>query len=221
MAYSDVAELVTYYGEFKEIHPEGDHAAFGRWLMSKSKTPFDENEPSVSEESKEFAEYIRERTPSQQLGILIGRLFRFAKFYAKKNLSDLNLSLEEFGFLAGTKQMGNPTKSELIYMNLTEPTSGTEILKRLIKLGFVIETENNDDKRSKRISVTDLGMKTLIEAYQRMGNMAYFMAGNLTHEEVDQLVGTLRYLNDFHTYHYHHNKEMNVDELIAGFIEKK
>lgn len=220
MVLREASSLLELFAEFKEKQPEGTIETFGRWLVARENPRATVLGEDVAKETTDFSGYIKERAPNQQLGILIGRLYRFARFYVKKNLGHLHLSLDEFGFLAGTLQLGQPTKSELISMNLAEPTSGTDIIRRLMKLGYIEEADNKDDKRSKRLFVTPLGRETLMTCFQLMNRMAHLLAAQLTDEELDRLIHSLTYLNDFHTQIHTTHRDMALEELIDTFVGK-
>jgi len=55
---------------------------------------------------------------------------------------------------AGKKK---PRKTEVIYSMLLELSSGTDMLKRLSKKGFISEYDDEEDKRSKRVMLTAQG----------------------------------------------------------------
>ena len=53
----------------------------------------------------------------------------------------------------------NPKKTEVIYANLFELSSGTDMLNRMKKRGLIKEYDDQVDKRSKRIELTPKGEK--------------------------------------------------------------
>jgi DNA-binding MarR family transcriptional regulator len=202
---------------------------FGKWLSTnddKQSIPL-----NVQKKTEKFHKgweshehglknHHRDKNTEVQIGILIGRLSRYGKMYAKKALQPLNLDLEEFTFLGSIYHMENPKKSDVILMNLFEPTSGTEILRRLINLNLVKESVSKEDKRSKLLRLTPQGEKILFKSFQLMGEVGTLVSANLTNAQKQELISIMDYLNDFHANLYLNHKEEKLEELIKRFIEK-
>lgn len=83
---------------------------------------------------------------------IIGRISKLNMAYANLALKGTALNqIEEFGILHTIKKEKNPKKSEVIYANLFELSSGTDMLNRLRKSRLIKEYNDREDKRSKRI----------------------------------------------------------------------
>ena len=71
---------------------------------------------------------------------LIGRISKLNLLYPNKALKGTGLNqIEEFGMLMTIKQEKNPRKIEVIYANLFEPSSGTDMRNRMKKRGSIKE----------------------------------------------------------------------------------
>jgi DNA-binding MarR family transcriptional regulator len=66
-------------------------------------------------------------------------------------------TIDEFGFLATLIRAGNLMKHELINEHMLEMSSGSEIIKRLVRNGLVYEYPDENDKRAKRVALTEKG----------------------------------------------------------------
>src|SRR6202008_4142840 len=95
--------------------------------------------------------------------------------------TDLN-QIEEFGILATIRQEKNPKKTEVIYANLFELSSGTDMLNRMKKRGLIKEYNDTEDKRSKRIELTAKGEKALAECFVQVKKMATMMMHDLAED---------------------------------------
>ena len=230
MSYNKITELIQKWGEYEKLNPNPEFSNFGLWLAAeneikiKSKTLLqNETHNSIKWNSAEdgLKHHHRIKNDEIQIGILIGRLAKYGRLYAKKALYSLNLNLDEFTFLAAILHMKNPKKSDVIIVNLFEPTSGTEILRRLIKLNYVKESANKEDKRSKLLKLTALGEKTIYKAFNEMSTVGKLVSANLTDVQKKEAIAIMNYLNDFHVNLYLNHKEENVENLIEKFILTK
>jgi len=145
-----------------------------------------------------------------QLDNNIGRLFvymsRYAKSYIKKALEGTPLpTAEDFTGLAILLTHDHLSKSELISHNLQEKTSGTEVIRRLIAAGLVKEWNDQKDKRSKQVAITEEGKQLLYRVFVDMSYVGKMITGKLTIAEKLVLQHLLQKLENFH--HEHHEKK--------------
>jgi DNA-binding MarR family transcriptional regulator len=134
---------------------------FSRWLLS-------------SEQKESIAE---EHAGSGMEDILIGmHLVNMANLLKKEQNRFAGetpfSSFMDFQYLFVLNEHGDMTKSRLIFSNNMEMSSGVEVVNRLNKQGWTEEKENPDDRRSKLVSVTEEGRRTLNE-YREQGLNIY------------------------------------------------
>lgn len=78
----------------------------------------------------------------------------------RKGLSDFHeLANEGFTYLYRLKDEPFLSKIQLDEKNGHEKQTGTQIIKRLLEAGFVEEKNDESDKRSKCLNLTELGEK--------------------------------------------------------------
>ena len=175
----------------------------------------------VQRGQEDVMNYHRYLPLDSQIAAQITRMNRFAQFYTKKAFQGLEISTTtEFGILAGINTLGNPRKSELINFNLLEKTTGTELIKRMVKDGLVSETDDDDDKRSKRVALTKKGKALVEEAVKRLWEMSAIVTGNLTHEQKQGMAQILNELGDFHKEIYFHQNDLSVKEILKRNVLK-
>lgn len=159
---------------------------FAQWLAQDTKTEA-MPPPSVPAE------------PSDLVGGLVGKLFRYAKTYSKIALKDSPLqTVDEFIYLISLMQQGSMTKSELIERNIQERTTGMEIIKRLVRARWVGEQDDEQDRRSRRLNLTPEGAAVLREVFGKMQGVSKIVVGNLNRDEQWQLINLLSRLDHFH-----------------------
>ena len=155
-----------------------------------------------------------------QIDNAIGRLFvymsRYAKSYIKKTLEGTPLqSPEDFTALAILLTHESLTKGELIGRNIQEKTSGTEVIRRLLAAGLVKQWDDQTDKRSRRISITESGKQLLHRVFDDMNYVGKMVTGNLSYSEKLNLQYLLQKLEKFH-FQLHEDKVINTKEDIRS-----
>ncbi|MBC7615759.1 MAG: winged helix DNA-binding protein [Pedobacter sp.] len=155
-----------------------------------------------------------------QLDNNIARLFifmsRYAKSYIKKALLHTSLATaEDFTCLAILLTHSSLSKSELIQLNLIEKTSGTEIINRLLSNELVTQWDDQEDKRSKRIAISQKGKELLYVVFADMNHVSKIITGKLTLSEKITLQYLLQQLENFH-FGLHNNKSItNRNDIVA------
>jgi DNA-binding MarR family transcriptional regulator len=169
-------ELVTEWGAFEERHPGADIGDFCRhYLISQREK--DRHSPLEGGDIP--------WNPNGLLLKLMGRISKLNMIFAAKALEGTGLDqLEEYGMLLTVRRLGNPRKTEIIYANIFELSSGTDMLNRLRNKGFLTEHEDKEDKRSKRISLTASGEKVIEKGAERLIKCAGMMLRDMNEDDV-------------------------------------
>ncbi len=144
----------------------------------------------------------------------IAHLYRFAKGYTKIALEDSPLiTMDDFLYLGKIMELNTCTKTELIEHNSHEKTSGMEIIKRLLKNGFIDQRNDPDDGRSKQVSITPEGEKEFFAALAGMQKSANLVGGPLSTVEKLHLMHLLKKLYEFHKPLFA-EKNASLDEML-------
>lgn len=158
-----------------------------------------------------------EQGPNTDISILIVLMFRYAKSYIKKALQNSEIkSADEFSYLITLLNHSNLSKTELINKQVMEKTSGMEIIKRLVKLGLMEELQDENDKRSIRVALTQQGKAALWQILPQMQMVSKIVVGNLNESEKNTLAYLLRKLELHHNDIYSNQKDSTLNDLIAG-----
>ncbi|RZK55603.1 MAG: hypothetical protein EOO91_13790 [Pedobacter sp.] len=121
------------------------------------------------------------------------------KSYIKKTLAGTSLaSAEDFTSLAILMTHSSLSKTELLQLNLLEKTSGTEVINRLLANGLAIQWDDQSDRRTKRIAITEKGRQLLYPLFSDMGNVGNLITGKLSLPEKITLQYLLQQLENFH-----------------------
>jgi DNA-binding MarR family transcriptional regulator len=208
--YEFLRKVMDLVETFEDQHSQPDIASFTLWLNAQVFPP---NIPQADGKP-----LFTEGTLESNIARIVGNLYKFTKQYTKKALQQSPiLTLDDFGFLAYVYFRPAMTKSELIKVNLMEISSGTEVIKRLIKSGLAEEFPDEKDSRAKSLRITTEGREVMRAVFREMGKVAQIVAGNLAHEERIQLLSLLTKLDNFHHQLRHHPeaKTQELDALLA------
>jgi MarR family transcriptional regulator, lower aerobic nicotinate degradation pathway regulator len=207
--------------ELENETKQGSLKDFGLWLSDQQNADYQSNNgvmevsDLVPEDVKITAEH-----PDNVIGKLLTFLSRYLKIYLKKGLEGSVLTTgDDFTYLATLLNKGSLTKTELILLSAHEKTSGMEVIKRLLISELIEQTDDEQDKRSKRISLTQKGMGVLMQSFESMEKVGKIAAGDLTNQEKNQLVYLLKKLDNFHNDIYLNHREKGLDEIILEKME--
>src|SRR5882724_5633509 len=177
-------ELVNLWGAFVGIHPTGSIEDFCRHYLAHRQ----------QKETKGVL--VGGVVPAVADGLLlkiIGRISRLNMNYANLALEGTELNqIEEFGILVTIKQEKNPRKTEVIYANLFELSSGTDMLNRMKDRGLIKEYDDKEDRRSKRIELTPKGEKVVEECHGRIKKNAMMLMQDLTGDDRELCIQLLK-----------------------------
>jgi DNA-binding MarR family transcriptional regulator len=197
-------ELVVLWGAFEEQYPNGSLEDFFRYQLA------------LSGDLEKPAELEGKLIPdiNGRLVILLRRIGRFHMAYSNKALEGTDIDqIEEFGILVTIFNMGNPIKSEAIYNNIIELSSGTNMLIRMKKRGLVTEYDDDEDKRVKRLKLTDKGVETLLKAKDKVLKVAYMMVHDLTDDDKQLCIQLLTPIDKRFSGMYQKQKNKTFDEI--------
>ncbi len=146
----------------------------------------------------------------------LGKMGRYLDQYARKNLPLTPIdNLDEFTYLILLLQVESITKTEIIQRNVHPITTGTEIIKRLLKKEFIEQFPDAKDRRKIRITLTDKGRNALFESAETTRKLALISSGILSNEELITFVTTLKKLDVFHKKIHDNHKHLDLTALTA------
>jgi Transcriptional regulators len=154
-------------------------------------------------------------TPEVEISRLVSIMFRYAKTYIKKALKgSIIQTADEFTFMIILLTHKSLSKTELINKNIMEKTSGTEVIKRLIKKGLITQFDYENDRRAQHVAVTDKGRQEVFSVLPGMNTVSQVVAGNLTPPERQTLAYLLKKLDYHHHEIYTTRKDDELDVLV-------
>jgi len=194
---NEITELLSKWEDFRKSN-QPNLVNFGIWLsqfndkdVSNSASPITNTGRALTEQYSDNTRFLA--------SYFITRLYKYIKIYTRDIFINTDLhSLEDFSILALIDQMNLPSKKDLCEANLTEITTGNDIIKRLIKNGLAQEFDDDNDKRIRRIKSTDNGKKLLYQMYNSLSSMEVDVLGDLDPDERKVIIKYLNHLDNFH-----------------------
>lgn len=194
-SFDILKEIIHLLEEYQNDNHIDEHSleSFIIWLNSRL---FSEDKAETSLHGHESLD--------MELSFMLVMQNRYYKTYAKKVLGESELtSPDGFSFLYHLNHTDSFRKMELIKMHHLEPPSGIEVLKRLFNKGLIEEYDDADDRRAKRIKITDKGKKELAVVMPKMSEVFRLMTAELSLNEKVHMLAFLKQMNDFHTSNSH------------------
>jgi len=198
MHYSIIKDVIILLEEFESENQSKSYTpdieGFKAWVCAKN----------ISKETEQIDEPYWEgkengRTAESAISTLLVHLNRYAKTYSKSAISESHFATQEdFIYLINLKAFGQMTKIELIKKNIQDKPVGMLIIARLLKQGWIEQTESDIDKRNKMISITSKGLEALEQQMNKIRNATDIVAGDLTHKDKMELIRILNKLDRFH-----------------------
>jgi DNA-binding MarR family transcriptional regulator len=171
---NQTVELVRLWGEYEQKNPGATIEGFCRSQLTGA----------IKKGRSVQPEWQLHPDLNGALIKLISRIGKFQEIYANKALDGTGLDqIEEFGVMVTIFNLKNPIKSEAIFSNMLELSSGTNILIRLKNKDLISEYDDAEDKRVKRLQLTPRGEKVLIEAKQQMLRVVAMLTQGLTDDD--------------------------------------
>jgi len=200
-------QLVNAWGEFETRFPDGSIDEFCRYHLKDSKTAAAsgrENDP------------LTPGTTDSVLMRILGRIMLIHSIIADKALEGTGIDrVEEFSMLNAVYLLKDPKKSEAIHACLHEISTGTDILNRLKKRGYLTEQNDPADKRSKRVTVTPAGEKALGGAKKNIAALAKMLLGGMADDDKKICIHLLKDVETRFTPMMGGIKGKTFDELVA------
>jgi len=179
--------LVNLWGAFEEQHPRGTIEDFCRHFLAQQREI-----PVRSQAFKGDIEGVLLRT--------MGRIAKITTILSSAALEGSEVkSIEEAGLLLYVAALKQPKKSEAIYQNLLELSSGVDMLNRLVKRGLLREYPDTEDRRSKRMEVTPNGMKAVEKCQVQLKKLARMLTKDMSSDNMALCLMLIKGIDDVFT----------------------
>ncbi|MCU7616274.1 MarR family transcriptional regulator [Chryseobacterium sp. PBS4-4] len=209
--FIDLLHKVKEFENSGNYKPNSNVEDFRMWMNDKK---YSDESPTKLFKNENHKVAFTENEICKQI-LLLGR---YSKLLIRKGLGDFpDLANEEFTYIYRLKDEPNLTKIQLIERNGHEKQTGTQIIKRLLEAEFIEEKNDEDDKRSKRLNLTKKGEETFHQSVTKVNQISKLLSAKLNIEEKDELLNTLKKLNEFHAHLFLNYKGFSVEKINETF----
>ena len=206
-------ELVNLWGQYEEKYPDAGIEDFCRYVLVRKRE-------SVNTDNM-VGGIIPNNTPGLMMKI-IGRLSRLHMMYSNIALEGTGLNqIEEFGMLLTIEKQRNPRKTEVIYDNLQELSSGTAMVNRLIERGLVTEHSDKEDKRAKRLHLTAAGAKAIVKCKEKVIRQVKMMTVDMADEDQKLCIQLLKDMEIKFSERWLQDKGRSFEEVYKEMMDGK
>lgn len=204
--YTNLKKVIDWTEQFENQLSDGEQWSdekFAVWLS---------NQVNLSKQK----DLVSPKKPKPALTMYIYFMYKYALFYSRKIFKNSMIySLDDFSVLASLLPDKQLMKADVIRKNVTEKSSGNEVLKRLLRQQLIEETDNPNDKRSKLLKLTPAGFQEINAVRSQLEKMGNLVAGDLTDQEKEILITMLSKLNEFHRPLFDANDENLLNEKLG------
>ncbi len=184
-SYQIVRDLLDHLERYEQAHKGRSSVPdFARWVLQEQ--PKGPSVPVLAFEMHRISQ-------------LVVYLQRYAKGYTRKALEGTALnSDDELIYVIILFHNGPMSKTALIHENRHEKPTGMDIIRRLISAGFIAQSDNPEDGRSKLLQITESGKNLVQKLEPRLNFVAELLTGNLDQNELGTLFHLLEKLENYH-----------------------
>lgn len=217
MNYKMTKEVIDLLEKFEKENDKQYYTAdingFKEWVCDRTSS----GNSQIDEPYWEGKE--KGRSPESAITTLLLHLNRYAKNYSKSAISDSDfVTQEDFIYLINLRAFGQMTKMELIKKNIHDKPVGMLIITRLLKNGWIEQTESDIDRRNKLIKISEKGNEALEKQMTKIRQATDIVSGNLTYSEKMELIRMLNKLDRFHYPIF--SKNIDSKDLIKTVYEE-
>lgn len=175
-------------------------AEFAHWLLK---------------ETDDLGEPADEMFTEMYIATYLGYMQKFTSYYARRLFRNSAIySMDDYAFLVSLYPHNELKKTDLIQANAMEKSSGTEIIKRMLKRGQLEEYPHPEDGRARMVALTDQGRKDLESIQPSMQRLTRLTSGNLEFSEKVDLLQLLKKLNYFHREVFEEADEASLKNIL-------
>lgn len=167
------------------------------------------------EKGGKYAGLNLKESKANSLSRLLSLNYRYAKDYIKKALEGSQLqTVEEFSYLIVLMTNDHLSKTELILENAMAKTSGTEVIKRLLRKELITQFDDKKDKRSQLVAISPKGLEEMKKVFPKMQMASDIISGNLNQSEQQTLNFLLKKLEAHHNDLFINHRVESLDQLF-------
>lgn len=197
--------LVNRWADFEDGHPDSGIEDFCRYYLASRRN-----------KEKMGNLFDGEMPPRADIVLakMMDRISRIHMIYIQIAMKGMKIRhFEEFSLLSAIANLKTPRKTEVIYHTINELSTGLHLLAGMKKRGYIIERDDPEDKRSKRLSLTHKGKKILEGCYERFSKIPELLFKDLKEEDIRLCIQLLKNIDLKFSVRWQHDRGRSLKEI--------
>ena len=204
---NNAVKLLNLWADFEAVNPDAGIADFCRYFLLKEKN-----------NTKVIIGTANPPDAHSRLAKILGRVSRLHNSYAIIGLKKCGIStIDEFIYLNDINHSGAPLKTQIIFSNFNELSSGLLVLERLEKKGLIRYEINSNDSRSKNVYITNEGKHVLQSCYEKLYMINRFFFNKMSDDDIIMCIQLLSKTEAEYSTRLLADKEKSLSQLVNSF----
>ena len=124
----------------------------------------------------------------------LGKTVKIVDYYLHEELlqNGLDITKEQMVVLKKLHEQDGRNQNELAFLTLRNKSTLTRLLTKMENKNYIIRRQSEEDRRVNNIFITPLGREVYLKTRPIILKIIKTMESNISQEEIDQMIGTLR-----------------------------
>ncbi len=171
----EVLKILQEWVEYDKAHPKSKFEDFCRYYLKK---------PEVTAFKPTQIDVPSPTTTDGQFMMTVSRTTLAFWVYMRIALKETPMpSIESLMICAALNNLGESRKTDVINYAMLEISTGTDIINRLIKKGFIYQRTDSNDKRSRLLTLSDSGKEALFQSFRKASVARDILLSDITEDD--------------------------------------
>ncbi len=124
----------------------------------------------------------------------LGKTVKIVDYFFHEELlkEGLDITKEQMVVLKKLHEQNGRNQNELAFLTLRNKSTLTRLLTKMEKKKYIIRKQSEEDRRVNNVYITPLGIEVYRKARPVILKIIGTMENNISEEEIDQMISTLR-----------------------------
>lgn len=209
----EVIMILQQWADYRKDHPNSEFEDFCRFYLKS---------PAIKRLRQSTLKSLPPLDTDSMFMMTVTRATLAFWVYMRIALKDTPLpSIESIMFCSALNNLGESRKSDVINYAMLEISTGSDILNRLIKKGFIHQRVDANDKRSKLLTLSSSGITALKKCYKKAQLARELFLADITEDDKKLVAHILDPVQEKHSRMAIESKGKIIEEIHSMILEKK
>ena len=208
----EVLKILQEWVEYEKAHPKSKFEDFCRFYLKK---------PEVAAFKSSNRDVPSPTNIDGQFMMTVSRTTLAFWVYMRIALKEtLMPSIESLMVCAALNNLGESRKSDVINYAMLEISTGTDIINRLIKKGFIHQRTDPNDKRSRLLILSDAGKAALFKSFSKATVARDILLSGVTEDDKRLVAQIIFPIQEKHSKLSVESKGKTIEEIYKMIFDK-